>query len=132
KAAATLARNLTLQGQMPLPDPQSLIVQALVQLPDGQYGIAATDVPLPPPNASGLQLSSVLLSSDLEVTQCGEAAEALCIGNMRIRQPAIARFNSAGKLMAVLAASGFALDPQTKKPHVGAVFSVKQGEKVLR
>ncbi|MDP9267978.1 MAG: VWA domain-containing protein [Acidobacteriota bacterium] len=131
KAAANLPASLTLQGQMPLPELQPLIVQAVVRLPDGEYGVVASEVPLPPATASGLQLSSVLLSSELEVVQCAESAEALCIGNMRIRQPAVARFNSAGRLVAVLAASGLTLDPQTKKPHVGAVFSVKQGAKLL-
>jgi hypothetical protein len=131
KTAGTLPQNLTVQGQMPLPDPQPLILQTLLQLPDGQYGVGGTDVPLPQPSASGLQLSSLLLSSELEVAQCGETAEALCIGNMRIRQPAVARFDSAGRLVAVLSATGLAVDPQTKKPHVGAVFTVKQGAKVL-
>jgi VWFA-related protein len=131
KSTGTLPETLTLQGQMPLPEPQPLVVETLLQLPDGEYGVAATDVPLQRANASGLQLSSLLLSSELEVAKCADAAEALCIGNMRIRQPAVARFNSAGRLVAVLAASGLSVDPQTKKPHVGAVFSVKQGAKVL-
>lgn len=126
--AAERKGNITFQGQLPFSD-QIATVDLLLRIPDGRYGAASAKLRMP--TTGSPQLSDIVLATEMEQAECPDHAEALCIGNARFHQPATPALSEGGRLIAVVAASGLALDAQTKKPRVGAVFNVKQGGKAL-
>ena len=121
--------TLTLQGQLPISSPQRLRLDVLLRSPGGSYGAGSANIAMP--GSPDPQLSSVVVTTEIELTECADPSEALCVGNIRVHLPADPTFTSAGRMVAVIAAGGLALDSTEKKPRVGAVFTVKRGDKVL-
>jgi hypothetical protein len=114
---------LTLQSQMPVPQAMPLRVDAIVQLPSGQYAVGQTSIAVDP--GASPRLTSLIVTNEAVAAPCTDNAEALCIAHIRLRQPASATFAGTTKLVAYIGGSDFALDPQTKQPRVGVTFALK-------
>ncbi len=52
--------------------------------------------------------------------------------NVRLYQPLTSKFTSSSRLIVYFAASDLALDPQTKKPRLGAAFTLKSGNDIVK
>jgi VWFA-related protein len=123
--------TVTMQGQIPVQRLGPLRVQAIVQSPNGRFNIGEARVELQATPESAPALSSVILTNEAEAGKCGDLTEALCIGSVRLRQPAELEFPKASKLFAYLGSADLKVDAATKQPRVAAEFSIKSGEKQL-
>jgi VWFA-related protein len=131
KADFEKTAGVTVHGQVPVSDPQPLSIEAILQLSGNTLARGGTTIPMPDPAGSGFRLTSILLSNRAEQASCSDTTDPLCFMNVRLYQPPQSRFPSSTRLIAYFAASDLSLDPQTKKPRIGAVFTMKSGNTVV-
>ncbi len=124
-------RELTLQTEVAVSELTPVSLDAIVSLPNSKVGIAQGMVDVGPRSADGLQLSSVMLTTQAESAKCPDDSDPLCFENVRLIQPVRARFTSKQRLIVYFAATGLALDPQSKKPRIAAELKVQDGPRVL-
>lgn len=123
---------VTVRDQLQITGLQPVNVEAILQLSGNALARGGTAVQIPDPAGSGFRLTSILLSDRAEQTTCSDAADSLCFMNVRLYQPLSSKFTSSGRLIVYFAASDLALDPQTKKPRLGAAFTLKSGNDVVK
>jgi len=116
---------VTVHSQLPLPELQAVSVDAILQLPENILSRAATKIEIPDSRKSGFGLSSILLSDRAEQASCSDPNDSLCFMNVRLNQPVNDKFSKSSRLIVYFAAKNLSLDPQTKKPRLGAAFSLK-------
>ena len=124
--------TVTVRDQLQTTNPQSLNVEAILQLSGNEFARGGTAVQIPDAAGSGFRLTSILLSNRAEQATCSDAADSLCFMNVRLYQPLTSKFTSSGKLIVYFAASDLSLDPQTKKPRLGVAFTLKSGNDVVK
>ena len=124
--------TVTVRDQLLTTGLQPLKVEAILQLSGNVFARGATTVEIPNPAGSGFRLTSILLSNRAEPATCSDAADSLCLMNVRLYQPLTSKFTSSSRLIVYFAASDLALDPQTKKPRLGAAFTLKSGNDVVK
>jgi len=123
---------VTVRDQLSMSVPASVNVDAILQLSGNSFARGAATVEIPDPATSGFRLTSILLAAKAEQATCSDPADSLCFMNVRLYQPATSKFASSNRLIIYFAASDLALDPQTKKPRLGAMFTLKTGNDVVR
>jgi VWFA-related protein len=124
--------TVTLRCQLPIADPQSVSVEAILQLSGTAFARGGTNIEVPDPASAGFRLTSILVSDRAEQATCLEPSDPLCFMNVRLRQPAKSRFPSSSKVVVYFAANDLSLDPQTKKPRVGVAFTLKSGNEIVK
>lgn len=123
---------VTLRSQLPIADPQSVSVEAILQLSSTAFARGGTNIEVPSPASAGFRLTSILVSDRAEQATCSDPSDSLCFMNVRLRQPAKSRFPSSTKVIIYFAANELSLDPQTKKPRVGVAFTLKSGNEIVK
>jgi VWFA-related protein len=123
---------VTVRGQLPIADPQSVSVEAILQLAVAAFARGGTTIEVPDPAGAGFRLTSILVSDRAEHATCSDPSDSLCFMNVRLRQPAKSRFPSSTKVIVYFAANDLSLDPQTKKPRVGVALTLKSGNEVVK
>src|SRR5258707_3541579 len=122
--------TVTVRDQLQTTGLQSLNNQAILQLSGTALASGSTTVQIPDAAGSGFRLTSILLSNRAEQATCSDAADSLCFMNVRLYQPVTSKFTSSGRLIVYFAPSDLSLHPQTKKPWLGAAFTLKSGSDV--
>jgi len=123
---------VTVRSQLPIADPQSVSVEAILQLSGTAFARGGTNIEVPEPANAGFRLTSILVSDRAEQATCTDPSDSLCFMNVRLRQPAKSRFPSSTKVIVYFAANDLSLDPQTKKPRVGVAFTLKSGNEIVK
>jgi len=123
---------VTVRSQLPIADPQSVSVEAILQLSNTEFAKGGTTVEVPDPAAAGFRLTSILVSDRAEQATCSDPSDSLCFMNVRLRQPPKSRFLSSTKVVVYFAANDLSLDPQTKKPRLGVAFTLKSGNEIVK
>jgi VWFA-related protein len=124
--------TVTVRDQLQTPGLQPLNIEAILQLSGNAFARGGTTVQVPDAAGSGFRLTSILLSDRAERAACSDAADSLCFMNVRLYQPLTSKFTSSSHLIVYFAASDLALDPQTKKPRLGAAFTLKSGNDIVK
>jgi hypothetical protein len=73
-----------------------------------------------------------LLSERAETATCPETSDPLCVQKVRLYQPALSQFQSAGRLIVYFTADNLALDGQTKQPRVAVRFALKEAANAIK
>ena len=123
---------VTVRSQLPIADPQSVSVEAILQLSGAAFARGGTTIDVPDPAGAGFRLTSILVSDRAEQATCLDPSDSLCFMNVRLRQPPKSRFPSSTKVIVYFAANELSLDPQTKKPRVGVAFTLKSGNEIVK
>jgi hypothetical protein len=123
---------VTVRSQLPIADPQSVSVEAILQLAGARFARGGTTIEVPDPAGAGFRLTSILVSDRAEQATCSDPSDSLCFMNVRLRQPPKSRFPSSTKVIVYFAANDLSLDPQTKKPRVGVAFTLKSGNEIVK
>jgi VWFA-related protein len=123
---------VTVRSQLPIADPQSVSVEAILQLAGATFARGGTTIEVPDPAGAGFRLTSILVSDRAEQATCSDPSDSLCFMNVRLRQPPKSRFPSSTKVIVYFAANDLSLDPQTKKPRVGVAFTLKSGNEIVK
>jgi VWFA-related protein len=123
---------VTVRSQLPIADPQSVSVEAILQLSGTAFARGGTTIDVPDSSAAGFRLTSILVSDRAEQAACSDPSDSLCFMNVRLRQPPKSRFPSSTKVIVYFAANELSLDPQTKKPRVGVAFTLKSGNEIVK
>jgi VWFA-related protein len=123
---------VTVRSQLPITDPQSVSVEAILQLSSTAFARGGTNIEVPEPANAGFRLTSILVSDRAEQATCSDPSDSLCFMNVRLRQPAKSRFPSSTKVIVYFAANDLSLDPQTKKPRLGVAFTLKSGNEIVK
>jgi hypothetical protein len=123
---------VTVRSQLPIADPQSVSVEAILQLSGTAFARGATNIEVPEPANAGFRLTSILVSDRAEQATCTDPSDSLCFMNVRLRQPTRSRFPSSTKVIVYFAANDLSLDPQTKKPRLGVAFTLKSGNEIVK
>ena len=123
---------VTVRSQLPIADPQSISVEAILQLSGTAFARGGTTIDVPDSSTAGFRLTSILVSDRAEQATCTDPSDSLCFMNVRLRQPPKSRFPSSTKVIVYFAANELSLDPQTKKPRVGVAFTLKSGNEIVK
>jgi len=123
---------VTVRSQLPIADPQSISVEAILQLSPTAFARGGTAIDVPDSSTAGFRLTSILVSDRAEQATCSDPSDSLCFMNVRLRQPPKSRFPSSTKVIVYFAANELSLDPQTKKPRVGVAFTLKSGNEIVK
>ena len=124
--------TVTVRDQLQTTALQPLNIEAILQLSGNAFARGGATVQIPDAEGSGFRLTSILLSDRAERATCSDAADSLCFMNVRLYQPLTSKFTSSSRLIVYFAASDLALDPRTKKPRLGAAFTLKSGNDVVK
>jgi len=124
--------TVTVHSQIPLAELQTISIDAILQLPGNVLSRAATMIQIPESDKSAFGLTSILLSDRAEQATCSDPADSLCFMNVRLNQPLNDKFSKSSRLIVYFAAKNLSLDPQTKKPRLGAAFSLKSNGAVVK
>jgi hypothetical protein len=81
---------------------------------------------------SGPRISSLLLSERAETATCPENSDPLCVQKVRLYQPALSQFQSAGRLIVYFTADNLTLDEKTKQPRVSVRFTLKESANTMK
>ncbi|MEQ1352417.1 MAG: VWA domain-containing protein [Candidatus Acidiferrum sp.] len=123
---------VTVRSQVALSELKPVSMEAILQLPGDTLARGGTMIELPDSANSVYQLSSLLLTDKAESATCSDATDPLCFVNVRLNQPANSRFPRSSRMIVFFGASNLQLDPQTKKPRLGAAFSIKSGKDTMK
>lgn len=124
--------TVTLRDKLSVNRSEGLNVEAIIQLSGNTFARGSTFVHIPNEASSGFGITSLLLSDRAETANCPDMADSLCFMNMRLYQPVTFRFKAATHLVIYFAVSDLALDAETKKPRLAAVFTLKSGEGTVK
>jgi VWFA-related protein len=124
-------RELTLQTEVVVNALAPVNLDVIVSLPNSVVATAQGKVELGPPSADGLQLSSLMLTTQAQQATCPDNSDPLCFGNVRLIAPPRARFTADQRMIVYFAATGLTLDPQTKQPRVAADMELRSGSTIV-
>src|SRR5260221_13766632 len=97
----------------------------MLQFADGTVAMGTMPLSFGDASAVGPRISSVLLADKAETADCTEASDPLCVQKVRLYQPAVTQFQSAGRLIVYFTADNLTLDSKTKQPRVAVRFTLK-------
>lgn len=119
--------TVTIRDQLQIAVLQPLHIEAILQLAGNAFARGGMALAIPDGGQSGFRLTSILLSNRAEPATCSDMADSLCVLNVRLYQPPKMEFSAGlgNRLIVYFAANDLLLDPQTKKPRLGASFTLK-------
>jgi len=123
---------VTVRSQVPLAELQTVSIDAILQLPENILSRVVTTIRIPDSDKSAFGLTSILLSDRAEQATCSDPSDSLCFMNVRLNQPLNDKFSKSSRLIVYFAAKNLSLDPQTKKPRLGAAFSLKSNGALVK
>ncbi|HEV2495363.1 MAG TPA: VWA domain-containing protein [Terriglobia bacterium] len=125
-------KTLDINARLAIPTLEPLEIEAILQFADGTVALARRAIPIAEPSASGIRLTSLLLSDDIQpASGASDPSDPLRGPNFELHLPVEPRFSPSDKLSVYFGILEGSLEPAGVPPHVRLSYTIKSGGSVV-
>jgi len=126
-------KTLDISARLAIPKLEPLEIEAILQFADGTVALARREIPIGEASSSGIHLTSLLLSNDIQpASGAADPSDPLRGPNFELHLPVEPRFSPSDKLTVYFGILEGSQEPAGVPPHVRLSYAIKSGGNVVQ